>query len=124
MWCAACYGHRRPDRTFARTDDDSLRQNVCFLHHLLGGGTGDWDVPVGSMGALTSALAAAARASGPNMYRGGSFSRSHPDGVSYRRGADEHRLRARFVLAGVTPVVLAGLLGEPDPPLAQGLRRR
>ena len=31
--------------TFARTDDPSLAQNVCFLYHLIGGGTGDWDVP-------------------------------------------------------------------------------
>ena len=31
--------------TFARTDDPSLMQNVCFLYHLIGGGTGDWDVP-------------------------------------------------------------------------------
>ena len=31
--------------TFARTDDPTLMQNVCFLYHLLGGGTGDWDVP-------------------------------------------------------------------------------
>ncbi|HEX2283868.1 MAG TPA: FAD-dependent oxidoreductase, partial [Mycobacterium sp.] len=38
--------------TFARTDDPSLSQNICFLYHLLGGGTGDWDVPVGGMGAV------------------------------------------------------------------------
>ena len=31
--------------TFARVDDPSLQQNICFLYHLLGGGTGDWDVP-------------------------------------------------------------------------------
>ena len=46
--------------TFARTDDPSLRQNVCFLYHLIGGGTGDWDVPIGGMGAVSGALAAAA----------------------------------------------------------------
>ena len=39
--------------TFARTDDPSLAQNVCFLYHLIGGGTGDWDVPIGGMGAVT-----------------------------------------------------------------------
>ncbi len=111
--------------TFARTDDDSLRQNVCFLYHLLGGGTGDWDVPVGGMGALTSALAAAARGFGAEICTGADLFAITPDGeVSYRRGADEHRLRARFVLAGVTPVVLAGLLGEPDPPLAQGAQTK
>ena len=46
--------------TFARLDDPSLQQNVCFLYHLLGGGIGDWDVPVGGMGAVSAALAAAA----------------------------------------------------------------
>ncbi|MFD5391910.1 phytoene desaturase family protein, partial [Streptomyces sp. NPDC127074] len=51
--------------TFARAHDPSLRQNRCFLYHVIGGGTGDWDVPVGGMGALTDALADAARAAGP-----------------------------------------------------------
>jgi phytoene dehydrogenase-like protein len=45
--------------TFARADDPTLAQNVCFLYHLVGGGTGDWDVPVGGMGAVSGALAAA-----------------------------------------------------------------
>src|SRR5690606_17353308 len=36
--------------TFATADDASLRQNRCFLYHVIGGGTGDWDVPVGGMG--------------------------------------------------------------------------
>ena len=44
--------------TFADAHDPSLRQNRCFLYHVIGGGTGDWDVPVGGMGALTDALAA------------------------------------------------------------------
>ena len=39
--------------TFAGLDDESLRQNRCFLYHVIGNGTGDWDVPVGGMGALT-----------------------------------------------------------------------
>jgi phytoene dehydrogenase-like protein len=44
-----------------------------------------------------------------------------PNGeVRYRSGDEEHRIRGRFVLAGVTPAVLAGLLGERPPPLAQG----
>ena len=50
--------------TFAEARDPSLRQNRCFLYHVIGGGTGDWDVPVGGMGALTDALAGAARRSG------------------------------------------------------------
>src|SRR5436189_4171265 len=46
--------------TFADLDDPSLVQNVCFLYHVMGGGTGEWDVPVGGMGAVTDALAKAA----------------------------------------------------------------
>ena len=46
--------------TFAGLDDESLRQNRCFLYHVIGNGTGDWDVPVGGMGALTEGLAGVA----------------------------------------------------------------
>ncbi|OSC55588.1 FAD-dependent oxidoreductase, partial [Streptomyces sp. 4F] len=45
--------------TFADAHDPSLSQNRCFLYHVIGGGTGAWDVPVGGMGALTDALAGA-----------------------------------------------------------------
>lgn len=48
--------------TFTHAHDPTLRQNRCFLYHVIGGGTGDWDVPIGGMGALTDALADAARA--------------------------------------------------------------
>lgn len=107
--------------TFARTDDESLRQNICFLYHLLGNGTGDWDVPVGGMGALTTGLAGAARRHGAEIQTGTDVFAITPDGeVSYRHGDAEHRLRARTVLAGVTPVVLAELLGDPAPPFVQG----
>ncbi|MGH3968970.1 MAG: NAD(P)-binding protein, partial [Mycobacterium sp.] len=43
--------------TFARLDEPSLQQNICFLYHLLGG---QWQVPIGGMGAVTAALATAA----------------------------------------------------------------
>jgi phytoene dehydrogenase-like protein len=53
--------------TFASADDAELRQNRCFLYHVIGGGTGDWDVPVGGMGAVSGALADAARAAGADL---------------------------------------------------------
>ncbi|MGW5237009.1 phytoene desaturase family protein, partial [Streptomyces nodosus] len=31
--------------TFADAHDPTLRQNRCFLYHVIGGGTGAWDVP-------------------------------------------------------------------------------
>jgi phytoene dehydrogenase-like protein len=107
--------------TFARLDDPSLRQNVCFLYHLLGGGTGDWDVPVGGMGAVSGALAAAAAGYGAEIVTGAEAYALDPGGeVRYRHGGTDHRVHARHVLANVTPAVLARLLAEPEPDLAPG----
>jgi phytoene dehydrogenase-like protein len=110
--------------TFARLGDPSLTQNVCLLYHLLGGGTGEWDVPLGGMGTVTAALDAAARRHGAEIVTGAEVSAITPDGeVRYRCPADnpaEHRLQAGFVLANVGPAVLAGLLGDPAPELAGG----
>ncbi|MFD1051418.1 FAD-dependent oxidoreductase, partial [Kibdelosporangium lantanae] len=50
--------------TFAPVDDPRLRQNRCFLYHVIGNSTGDWDVPVNGMGAVTGELARAARDAG------------------------------------------------------------
>jgi phytoene dehydrogenase-like protein len=107
--------------TFARADDPTLAQNVCFLYHLLGGGTGDWDVPVGGMGAVSGALAAAATGHGAEILTGAEVFAISPDGeVEYRHNGQDHRVHAGVVLANVTPAVLARLLGEPEPELAPG----
>lgn len=107
--------------TFARLDDPSLRQNVCFLYHVLGRGTGDWDVPVGGMGAVSAALATAAVHYGSEIITEAEVFAVEPDGqVRYRNRGDEHVVRGRFVLAGVTPTVLAGLLGERPATPTQG----
>jgi phytoene dehydrogenase-like protein len=107
--------------TFARTDDVGLIQNVCFLYHLLGSGTGEWDVPIGGMGAVSGALAAAACGHGAEIITGADVYAIEPDGaVRYREGGVERVAVARFVLSGVTPTVLAGLLGDPEPAGAPG----
>jgi phytoene dehydrogenase-like protein len=107
--------------TFARTDDPSLAQNVCFLYHLIGGGTGDWDVPIGGMGAVTHALAASAAGFGAEIVTGAEVYAVDPDGeVRYRTTDGDHRVRGDVVLAGVTPTVLADLLGETAPAAAPG----
>ncbi|MFB1294877.1 phytoene desaturase family protein [Mycobacterium sp. pW049] len=107
--------------TFAALDDESLVQNRCFLYHLVGGGTGAWDVPIGGMGAVTGALAAAAAGFGAEIVTGAEVYAIHPDGeVHYRHGGTDHRVGATRVLANVTPAVLARLLGEPEPDIAPG----
>ncbi len=107
--------------TFASTDDPSLIQNICFLYHLIGGGTGDWDVPIGGMGAVTGALSAAACGYGAEIVTGAEVYAISPDGdVRYRTRDGEHTMHGTHVLAGVSPAVLARLLGEPAPETAPG----
>ncbi len=107
--------------TFSRLDDPGLRQNVCFLYHLLGGGSGEWSVPVGGMGSVATALAAAAANHGAEIVTDAEVQAVDPSGaVAYRQRGADRVIRGRFILAGVTPVVLAGLLGEPATPATAG----
>jgi phytoene dehydrogenase-like protein len=103
--------------TLASLDEASLRQNICLLYHVFR----EWDVPVGGMGAVTDALAAAARRYGVEIITGAEVFGIDPDGgVRFRSGDDELRVDGQFVLAGVTSTVLASLLGEAAPIAAPG----
>ena len=93
--------------TFADMHGSDLRQNVCFLYHLIGGGTGDWDVPVGGMGAVTDALARAATAAGADIRTDTAALSVSPDGEVVWDGGSA---RASRVLAACAPAVLNGLL--------------
>lgn len=102
--------------TFAPADDPLLRQNRCFLYHVIGNGTGDWDVPVGGMGAVTGELARVAVAAGAQIVTGAEVTSIDPSGeVTYRIGDEERTVAGGHVLANVSPDRLAALLGEtPD----------
>ncbi|HEX5858211.1 MAG TPA: NAD(P)/FAD-dependent oxidoreductase [Microbacterium sp.] len=93
--------------TFASADEESLRQNRCFLYHVIGGGTGDWDVPVGGMGRVSAELERAARAAGADLRTNAAVTQVSPDGEVRGEGVT---LRGRLVLSGVGPAVLAELL--------------
>lgn len=102
--------------TFADLDDPGLEQNRCLLYHVIGGGTGDWDVPTGGMGVVSGGLERAARAAGARLVTGATVTSLTPDGeVRYRVGEDEQRVTADVILSGVAPAALAGLLGEEVP---------
>ncbi len=101
--------------TFAGLDDESLRQNRCFLYHVIGNGTGDWDVPVGGMGALTESLAGIAYAAGAEIRLGVEVTSIETDGVVGEVHFDGGSVTARHVLSNAAPAVLARLLGEPEP---------
>ncbi|MEV5439331.1 NAD(P)/FAD-dependent oxidoreductase [Streptomyces sp. NPDC052682] len=110
--------------TFADAHDPSLRQNRCFLYHVIGGGTGAWDVPVGGMGALTDALAAAARSAGAVLAIGHEAVRIDTDGrtaaISYRTADGDGVVHARDVLVNASPQELAALTGATPPAPAEG----
>jgi phytoene dehydrogenase-like protein len=99
--------------TFANVDDHQLRQNRCFLYHVIGNGTGRWDVPVGGMGRLARKLADAAQRAGAQLRVGAEVQAVHTDGrVAEAVCSDGQTYRAEHVLAGVAPAILARLLGE------------
>ncbi|MGJ9414349.1 phytoene desaturase family protein [Aeromicrobium sp. CF4.19] len=106
--------------TFASLHDASLVQNRCFLYHLIGNGTGEWRVPVGGMGAVTTELDRVAREAGARILTGVTVEGVDVrDGTSAlvtgRRGEGSVRVRADWVLSGVAPWTLDGLL-VPAPP--------
>jgi phytoene dehydrogenase-like protein len=105
--------------TFAPADDPLLRQNRCFIYHVVGG---SWDVPVGGMGALSGALAGAARRAGARLVtRSEVVAIATDERTAEVICADGRVYGARHVLAGVAPHVLSGLLGEPaDEPAPEG----
>jgi phytoene dehydrogenase-like protein len=100
--------------TFAALDDPGLVQNRCFLYHVIGNGTGRWDIPVGGMGSLTGALADTARRAGVKLRLNTPVIRIESDGaaVAVHTAAGEV-YEGRHVLANVAPAVLAELLGDP-----------
>jgi len=114
--------------TFASMNDPSLIQNRCFLYHVVGNGTGEWRVPVGGMGAVTDALADAARRAGVEIITGAGVSRIEADGtvadILWHDGRLTHTVEARWVLSNVAPWVLQILLGEDpgEPPAGSQLK--
>ncbi|WP_310723847.1 NAD(P)/FAD-dependent oxidoreductase [Streptomyces sp. N2A] len=106
--------------TFATAHEPSLRQNRCFLYHVIGGGTGDWDVPLGGMGALTDALADAARRAGAEIVTSCPVTALATDGRTAEVTCERGTIGARRVLVGASPRELARLLGEAPPPPAEG----
>jgi phytoene dehydrogenase-like protein len=88
----------------------------CFLYHLIGNGTGRWRVPVGGMGAVSGALAVAARSAGAELVTGATVTglETRPDGVTVHwTDADgtAHAADAGHAVSGAAPAVLDELLG-------------
>ena len=97
--------------TLTRLDDPSLRANRCFLYHVIGNGTGRWDVPVGGMGTVRRPGARARRRCADRQ--GAEVTAVDPPAASRtpRRGAAAHGAGARRV----APWAGTALPGGPKP---------
>jgi phytoene dehydrogenase-like protein len=106
--------------TFADPATDLLA-NRCFLYHVIGDGTGDWNVPVGGMGAVSGALEAAARRAGAEIRTGAEIVGISPSGeVTFVADDGEHTVSGGHVLVNLPPAVLDRVMGRPEAVLPEG----
>jgi phytoene dehydrogenase-like protein len=106
--------------TFSWAHDPSLRQNRCFLYHVIGNGSGEWKVPVGGMGAVTAELARVAQAANVSIRTGCQVEAIEPlpSGGGTVRLPNDESITAEMILANCAPATLQRLLGEPfEPPV-------
>ena len=115
--------------TFASNHDEALDANKCFLYHVIGNETGEWNIPVGGMGAVTQSMASRAREFGAELTSGCEVlsisDQREANGqplrtVTYRHGGQTHSISARYVLANVARPVLESLLGRSSEHTIEG----
>lgn len=102
--------------TFAPNVDDSMQASKCFLYHVIGGETGDWNIPVGGMGAVTASMRNAAERFGAELVSNAEVTSLTEDGkVTYQLNGETHEVQAEYVLANLARAELAKLLGKSAP---------
>jgi phytoene dehydrogenase-like protein len=111
--------------TFADVHADDGLAGRCFLYHLVGNGTGRWRVPVGGMGAVSGAMATAARRAGAELLTRATVTALDPraNGVTVSWTDDDGRtaaVEAGTVVFGAAPTVLAELTGADPRPHPSG----
>jgi phytoene dehydrogenase-like protein len=109
--------------TFGSNLDPNLDVNKCFLYHVIGNETGEWNIPIGGMGQVSDGLRKAALAAGATLLADCEVAHISEDGtvsyVSHSPGyADEtletEEIKGGFVLANVSPTELEKLTGIND----------
>jgi phytoene dehydrogenase-like protein len=104
--------------TFAPNLDDSLAANKCFLYHVIGGGTGDWNIPVGGMGSVTNSMRESAIRFGAQLQAGATVTKISPEGVvQFELDGVSQRVSAKRVLVNAAPAELARLTGRTPKPV-------
>lgn len=99
--------------TFAANEDETLASNKCFLYHVIGNETGDWNIPVGGMGSVTTSMREAAERFGADLQTGAEVLGITSERlVSYRQLGERKEVKAKFVLANLAAPKLHQLLGK------------
>jgi phytoene dehydrogenase-like protein len=99
--------------TFADSNDKSLLQNKCFLYHVIGNGTGDWDVPVGGMGAFVDSLIKRARELGVQIIENARVTSIIPQpDCSKVYTIHSQEFVCQYVLVNCSPLILKDLLPQ------------
>jgi phytoene dehydrogenase-like protein len=99
--------------TFGSNLDPNLDVNKCFLYHVIGNETGDWNIPIGGMGQVTDSLYKTAKEHGVVLLADCEVTAIHKDGtVQYIKEDKEQTIQGKFVLANVSPTELEKLTGE------------
>jgi phytoene dehydrogenase-like protein len=106
--------------TFTSAHDPSLRQNRCFLYHMIGNGNGEWKVPVGGMGTVTAELVRVAQEAKVSIQTSCPVVSIKPLADSGATVYLRHRqsISADMILVNCAPATLQRLLGTPcEPPV-------
>lgn len=100
--------------TFAPNVDSTMQANKCFLYHVIGGETGDWNIPVGGMGAVTNSMKKSAERFGAELISGAEVTQVTKDGiVSFSINQEQFDISADFILINAARAELRRLMGEP-----------
>ena len=98
--------------TFGSNLDPNLDVNKCFLYHVIGNETGDWNIPIGGMGQVTDSLYKVAKHLGVTLLADCDVSSIGEDNtVVYSQQGTQQSIQGNYVLANVSPTELEKLTG-------------
>ncbi len=100
---------------FTEPHDPSLLQNRCFLYHIIGGGDGEWRVPVGGMRALVNSLVDTCRSANVDFLTSAEVTHVdvHPTRhrVTFEHEGQQREVEAEHLLINAGPKTFARILG-------------
>ena len=111
--------------TFAPNRDENLDANKCFLYHVIGNETGEWQIPVGGMGSVTTAMVATAKKYGAELRTNCDVKNISPDRViTFEEDGRLQTVEAKYILANVAKPVLEKMLGSTSHDEIQGAQAK